>query len=79
MSDLKQLLIIAHTPSPNTKLLARTILAGARDSDIEKVQATLKSPFDCDAEQVLNSDAIILFTTENFGYMSGALKDLFSG
>lgn len=37
----------------------------------------LKSPFDCDAEAVLAADALILFTTENFGYMSGALKDFF--
>ena len=73
----RNLLIVAHTPSPNTKLIADALLDGAQDPDIEAVKATLRSPFDCHAEDVLASDAIILFTTENFGYMSGALKDFF--
>lgn len=73
----KQLLIIAHTPSPNTELLANALLRGAQDRQIEQVHAELRSPFDCAAEDVLASDALILFTTENFGYMSGALKDFF--
>lgn len=68
---------MAHTPSANTKALARALVKGARHPDIEKVNARLCSPFDCDAEAVLGSDAIILFTTENFAYMSGALKDFF--
>ena len=75
--SIKQLLIVAHTPSPNTELLAQAILAGTRDIAIERVESQLKSPFDCTAEDVLNSDALVLFTTENFGYMSGALKDFF--
>ncbi len=74
----KQLLIVAHTPSPNTEKLAKALLEGAQDNAISEVSTRLKSPFDCDAEQVLASDALILFTTENFGYMSGALKDFFS-
>jgi len=68
---------VAHTPSVNTKTLANALLSGAQHSDIERVNTQLRSPFDCDAQDVLNSDAIILFTTENFGYMSGALKDFF--
>jgi len=73
----KKLLIIAHTPSPNTKKLAEAIKAGSGHSDIENVSVELRSPFDCTAENLLNSDGIIIFTTENFGYMSGALKDMF--
>lgn len=73
----KKLLIIAHAPSPNTKKLAEAIKAGAEHSDIENVSVELRSPFDCNAENLLNSDGIIIFTTENFGYMSGALKDMF--
>ena len=76
-SQSKSLLIIAHTPSPNTVKMAEAILEGAQNDVIEGVEARLISPFDCDAEMVLQSDALILFTTENFGYMSGALKDLF--
>lgn len=70
-------MIVAHTPSVNTRSLAAALLAGANDRQIEQVKSKLVSPFDCDTEQVLASDAIILFTTENFGYMSGALKDFF--
>lgn len=77
MAELKKLLIVAHTPSPNTSELAAALLNGARDDAVDSVSSSLKSPFDCDVEDVLQSDAIILFTTENFGYMSGALKDFF--
>jgi len=74
---MKKLLIVAHTPSKNTKDLANAVLAGAQHSDINNVETQLFSPFDCDADLVLKQDGIILFTTENFGYMSGALKDFF--
>ena len=73
----KKLLIIAHCPSENTLTMANAILNGAQDNEIESVLTELKSPFDCQAEDLLASDALILFTTENFAYMSGALKDLF--
>lgn len=76
-ANQKRLLIVAHTPSSNTKALAQALLSGAEDPAIENVISQLASPFDCDPEMVLAADAIILFTTENFGYMSGALKDFF--
>lgn len=72
----QRLLIVAHCPSPNTQRMAQAIYDGAM-SVCETGEVSLKSPFDCDAEAVLSSDALILFTTENFGYMSGALKDFF--
>ena len=73
----KKLLIVAHCPSANTVSLADAITRGARHSSIDNVESQLRSPFDCDAQDVLDSDALILFTTENFGAMSGALKDFF--
>jgi len=73
----RKLLIVAHTPSPNTSILAEAIFDGTKTAEIGSVKSTLVSPFDCNAEMVLESDALILFTTENFGYMSGALKDFF--
>ncbi|GAA6138591.1 NAD(P)H-dependent oxidoreductase [Arenicella sp. 4NH20-0111] len=72
-----KLLIIAHCPSPNTQLMANGILEGARSIAESERSAVLKSPFACHAEDVLQASAVILFTTENFGYMNGALKDLF--
>lgn len=73
----KQLLIVAHAPSENTKAMLDAVLEGAAHPDIDNVAVTAKSPFDTAPEDVLAADAIILGTTENLGYMSGALKDFF--
>lgn len=73
----KRLLIVAHAPSPNTQRLRDAVVAGARHPDIDGVVVDARSPFDTGPEQVLAADAIILGTTENLGYMSGALKDFF--
>ncbi len=77
MSDTKKLLIIAHDPSPNTRQLVAATLRGARHKDIEGVVVTHIPPLQAVADDVLRADAVILGTTENFGYMSGALKDFF--
>ena len=74
---MKQLLLIAHTPSENTLSLRDSILKGCQHPDIDNIKTTPKSPFETQPDDVLNCDAVILFTTENFGYMSGALKDFF--
>ncbi|MFT4629048.1 MAG: multimeric flavodoxin WrbA [Arenicella sp.] len=73
----RKLLIIGHAPSPNTQAMTKAILAGAQNEDIDNVEARLVSPFQCHAPDVLSADALILYTTENFAYMSGALKDFF--
>ncbi len=77
MSHKKQLLIVANTPSDNTAALAQAALQGAQHPDIDSVEARLLTPFDTDANDVMSADGIVLGTTENFGYMSGALKDFF--
>lgn len=73
----KRLLIIAHVPSANTSRLRDAVLAGARSPDIENVDALALSPFAAGPDDVLAANAVILGTTENLGYMSGALKDFF--
>jgi hypothetical protein len=73
----KNLLVVAHAPSPNTLLLRDAVAAGARSVDPETVSLRVLSPFDAVAGDVLAAHAIILGTTENLGYMSGALKDFF--
>jgi len=73
----RQLLIVAHAPSPNTRHLAEALLKGARHPDIQDITVTWKPPLEAGPDDVLAADAIILGTTENLGYMSGALKDFF--
>jgi multimeric flavodoxin WrbA len=73
----KRLLIVAHAPSENTQALLDAVRRGAANPEIEGVDVVAASPFDVDAGDVLKSQAIILGTTENLGYMSGALKDFF--
>ncbi|OZC35657.1 flavodoxin [Marinobacter vinifirmus] len=74
---MKRLLIVAHAPSPNTLRLRESVEKGARNPDIEAVEVVVKEPLEAGPEDVLACDAIILGTTENLGYMSGALKDFF--
>lgn len=76
MAD-KQLLIVAHAPSPNTRRLVEAVMEGARHPEVSGVELIWKPPLEAGPEDVLAADAIILGTTENLGYMSGALKDFF--
>ncbi len=73
----RRLLIVAHAPSPNTRRLLDAVVEGARSDEIENVEVVALSPFDAGPDDILAADAIILGTTENLGYMSGALKDFF--
>jgi multimeric flavodoxin WrbA len=77
MSDDKKLLIVAHQPSPNTRTLVQATLRGARTEEQNGIEVRHIPPLEANADDVLWADAIILGTTENFGYMSGALKDFF--
>ena len=53
------------------------MLGGTKLPEIEGVEAVLLSPFDTGPDEVLAAHALILLTTENLGYMSGAMKDFF--
>ncbi len=77
MADDKRLLVVAHVPSANTRKLCEAVLRGARHEDIEGVEVLHKPPLEAGPDDVLATDGIILGTTENLGYMSGALKDFF--
>jgi multimeric flavodoxin WrbA len=77
VSSSKTLLIVAHAPSANTLKLREAVERGACHEDIENVRVKVMAPLDAGPDDVLACDAIILGTTENLGYMSGALKDFF--
>ncbi len=73
----KQLLVVAHVPSANTLRLAEAVLRGARNPEIDGVAVRHVPPLEAGPADVLGADALVLGTTENLGYMSGALKDFF--
>lgn len=73
----KQLLIVAHAPSDNTKALRDAVARGAAADGIDGVSVIVKPPLEAGPRDVLAAQGIILGTTENLGYMSGALKDFF--
>ncbi|EWH01507.1 flavodoxin family protein [Halomonas sp. BC04] len=74
---MKQLLIVAHAPSPNTQRLREAAERGARHPEVETVDVIVKPPLETGPDDVRACNAILLGTTENLGYMSGALKDFF--
>lgn len=77
MNQPKQLLIVANTPSANTQALADAAVRGASHPDIDNIETRFLNPLAAGVDDVITADGIILGTTENFGYMSGALKDFF--
>lgn len=74
---MKKLLIVVHCPSENTRRLRDAIVTGASHPDIKGIDIRATEPLSTDADDVQWAHAIVLGTTENFGYMSGAMKDFF--
>jgi multimeric flavodoxin WrbA len=76
-ADARHLLVVYHSRTGGTQTLADAAIAGARSDDIENVDVRDLRAFDATVDDVRWCDGIILGTPENFGYMSGALKDFF--
>ena len=72
-----RLLVVGHTPSVNTRRLFDAVVEGASSIENENVEVMACRPFDVQPQDVQTARAVILGTTENLGYMSGALKDFF--
>ena len=70
------LLVIAHAPSPNTLAMREALVTGAQKED-SSVSILVQSPSDTCADDMLKARAYIMLTTENLGYMAGAMKDFF--
>lgn len=72
---MKHLLIVFHSQTGNTEKMAEAVLRGARADEIEGVEVRMLQAFDAGVDDLLWADALILGTPENFGYMSGGMKD----
>lgn len=70
---MKTLLIVYHTGGVKTEQMAHAVERGARTE--QGVRVVLKRCAEAGPEDVLAADGLILGTPENFGYMSGMMKD----
>ena len=70
---MKKLLIVYHTGGVKTAQMAQAVERGARAEG--GVEVVVKRCADAAPEDVLAADGLILGTPENFGYMSGMMKD----
>ena len=74
---MKHLLIVYHTKTSNTGRLAADVHAGATDPTVSDVAVRQLTASVAGPADLLWADGLLLGTPENFGYMSGALKDFF--
>lgn len=77
---MKTLLIVYHTGGVKTAQMAEAVQRGAlaalKEADAEsEVRVVAKRCAEAASEDMLGADAIALGTPENFGYMSGMMKD----
>ena len=70
---MKTLLIVYHTGGVKTAQMAEAVERGARTE--QGVRVVVKRCVEAGPEDVLAADGLILGTPENFGYMSGMMKD----
>ena len=77
---MKTLLIVYHAQGVKTAQMAEAVARGAHAALHEaqadgEVRVIVKRCADASAEDLLGADALALGTPENFGYMSGMMKD----
>jgi multimeric flavodoxin WrbA len=74
---MNRLVIVHHSPTETVRSLTDAVVAGANDDAIEGVEVVVRPALEASAGDVLGADGVLLGTTANFGYMSGALKHFF--
>ncbi|MCK9273807.1 MAG: NAD(P)H-dependent oxidoreductase [Syntrophales bacterium] len=72
---MKKILILYSSQTGNTEQMARAVYRGA--SSIEDIEAVLKIASEAMIDDLLGCQGLAIGTPENFGYMSGLIKDFF--
>ena len=75
--SLKHLLIVFHSQTGCTERLAQAVERGAREQKLDNVEVRILRASEAGPQDLLWADAVLLGTPENFGYMSGGMKDFF--
>lgn len=71
---MKKLLIVYQSQSGSTALLAHAV---ARGAGLEDVDIRMRQALDADIADLIWCDGVLIGTPENFGYLSGLIKDFF--
>jgi multimeric flavodoxin WrbA len=72
---MADILIIFHSQTGNTEKLARAVARGVDET--EHARAILKRAAHTIAQDIKDCSAVVICSPEYFGYMAGAVKDLF--
>ncbi len=72
---MTKILIVYHSQTGHTKQMADAVFEGAKA--IDGVEVILKNAANATLDDLLTCDGLAVGTPENFGYMSGMLKDFF--
>ncbi len=70
-----KILIVYHSQTGHTKKMADAVYEGAKT--IDGVEVILKNANEATLNDLLACDGLAIGTPENFGYMSGMIKDFF--
>lgn len=72
---MTKILIVYHSQTGHTQKMAGAVADGAKT--IEGVEVILKKAGDATLDDLLACNGLAIGTPENFGYMSGLIKDFF--
>lgn len=73
--EMAHILIAFHSQTGNTEKMARAVADGVTQA--RNTRAELKRALDTTSQDIRDCDAVVFCSPEYFGYMSGAMKDLF--
>jgi multimeric flavodoxin WrbA len=72
---MTKILVVYHSQTGNTQKMAVAVAEGVKC--IEDTQVIVRKAKDATLEDLLTADGLAIGTPENFGYMSGMIKDFF--
>ena len=74
---MKRLLVVYHTQTGHTEAMARALVHGARHPEVAGVEVRVRRAVEAGLADLLGADAVAFGTPENFGQLSGGMKDFF--
>jgi multimeric flavodoxin WrbA len=72
---MTKILVVYHSQGGKTRMMAEAVAKAA--GEIENTRVTLKEAFETTLQDLIECDGLAIGSPEYFGYMAGAVKDLF--